>query len=124
MWLKTQSLDISETKNIENAKKSLWFVTFEIEIPGMKVDPMRPASYMPCRYDRRCTYVPIICAGTIITEWGEGTMFWEDVLSSELKLQNFISVLVTIAQTLKFDGWLLNIENKVQMLPALLRYTK
>lgn len=59
--------------------------------------------------------MPIICAGTVITEWGEGTIFWDDVLSSEGKLQNFISVLVTIAKTLKFDGWLLNIENKVKV---------
>lgn len=66
---------------------------------------------LQCRY----THVPIICVGTVITEWAEGAIFWEDVLSSDLNLQNFISVLVTIAKTLKFDGWLLNIENKVKV---------
>lgn len=79
------------------------------------VKPTRLTSYQRCRYDRRYTCVPIICAGTIITEWAEGALFWDEVLSSEINLQNFISVLVTIAKTLKFDGWLLNIENKVKI---------
>lgn len=38
---------------------------------------------------------------------------WEKLLSSESEWQDFASMLVAIAKTLKFDGWLLNIENKV-----------
>lgn len=49
----------------------------------------------------------------MITEWGEGVAFWERVLQSEIEWQNFASSLVAIAKTLKFDGWLLNVENKV-----------
>ncbi|XP_049868632.1 uncharacterized protein LOC126368616 [Pectinophora gossypiella] len=51
--------------------------------------------------------------GTIITEWTEGALFWNQVLSSEQQMQTVVSALVTIAKTLKFEGWLLNVENKV-----------
>lgn len=51
--------------------------------------------------------------GTVITEWNNGTTFWDKVLSSEEEMQHCISALVLVAKTLKFDGWLLNVENKV-----------
>ncbi|OWR52381.1 cytosolic endo-beta-N-acetylglucosaminidase isoform 1 [Danaus plexippus plexippus] len=51
--------------------------------------------------------------GTVITEWADGVAMWEKLLSSESEWQDFASMLVAIAKTLKFDGWLLNIENKV-----------
>ncbi|KPJ18305.1 Cytosolic endo-beta-N-acetylglucosaminidase [Papilio machaon] len=51
--------------------------------------------------------------GTIITEWSEGSTFWENILSSEEKMEEFANALVYIAKTLSFDGWLLNVENKV-----------
>ncbi|CAH2236503.1 uncharacterized protein LOC120629640 [Pararge aegeria] len=51
--------------------------------------------------------------GTVITEWATGAALWDRILASELESQNFVSALVAIAKTLKFDGWLLNIENKV-----------
>lgn len=49
----------------------------------------------------------------MITEWADGIEFWEDMLQSEEKYKNFANSLVAIAKALKFDGWLLNIENKV-----------
>ncbi|CAG9584304.1 unnamed protein product [Danaus chrysippus] len=57
--------------------------------------------------------VVVYCKGTVITEWADGVAMWERLLSSESQWQDFASMLVAIAKTLKFDGWLLNIENKV-----------
>lgn len=51
--------------------------------------------------------------GTVITEWNEGIRFWDRVLESETMFQNTAGALVAIAKALKFDGWLLNVENKV-----------
>lgn len=62
--------------------------------------------------------------GTVITEWAEGVVFWDKILDSELEYQNFISALVAIAKTLKFDGWLLNIENKIAKPDVLLEFVK
>lgn len=53
--------------------------------------------------------------GTVITEWSEGVKLWDEVLESEHKFKNFASALVAIAKCLKFDGWLLNVENKVKI---------
>lgn len=55
----------------------------------------------------------MLITGTIITEWSGGADFWHEMLSSELQYQNLASALVAIAKTLKFDGYLLNVENKV-----------
>ncbi|KAJ8730433.1 hypothetical protein PYW07_017471 [Mythimna separata] len=63
--------------------------------------------------------------GTIITEWADGVAFWDAVLDSEVQYQNVASALVAIAKTLKFDGYLLNVENKVgkpEVLLAFVRY--
>ncbi|CAH1645788.1 unnamed protein product [Spodoptera littoralis] len=62
--------------------------------------------------------------GTIITEWGDGIGFWDQVLSSETKYQDVASALVAIAKTLKFDGYLLNVENKVTHPDMLLQFVK
>ncbi|XP_050560748.1 uncharacterized protein LOC118264433 isoform X2 [Spodoptera frugiperda] len=62
--------------------------------------------------------------GTIITEWGDGITFWDEVLSSETKYQDMASALVAIAKTLKFDGYLLNVENKVSQPDTLLQFVK
>ncbi|KAJ8727821.1 hypothetical protein PYW08_016206 [Mythimna loreyi] len=62
--------------------------------------------------------------GTIITEWAEGVAFWDQVLASEVQYQNVASALVAIAKTLKFDGYLLNIENKVALPEVLLEFVR
>lgn len=54
-----------------------------------------------------------VVLGTLISEWAEGILFWDRILSSEQEYQHFASTLVAITKTLKFDGWLLNVENKV-----------
>lgn len=62
--------------------------------------------------------------GTIITEWSEGVQFWDSVLVSEESYRNFASAVVAIAKTLKFDGWLLNIENKISKPDMLLEFVQ
>uniref|UniRef100_A0A2A4JGP6 Cytosolic endo-beta-N-acetylglucosaminidase TIM barrel domain-containing protein n=1 Tax=Heliothis virescens TaxID=7102 RepID=A0A2A4JGP6_HELVI len=62
--------------------------------------------------------------GTIITEWAEGITFWDDVLVSETQYRNVASALVAIAKTLKFDGYLLNIENKINKPDVLVEFVR
>ncbi|CAH2038170.1 unnamed protein product, partial [Iphiclides podalirius] len=62
--------------------------------------------------------------GTLITEWAEGVAFWDKVLESDVKMQNFASALVAIAKTLKFDGWLLNVENKTSKPNQLIEFVR
>ncbi|XP_059046620.1 uncharacterized protein LOC131842119 [Achroia grisella] len=62
--------------------------------------------------------------GTIITEWSDGVAFWDKMLASETQYQELASALVAIAKTLKFDGWLLNVENKVTKPAALLEFVR
>ncbi|CAG9786427.1 unnamed protein product [Diatraea saccharalis] len=62
--------------------------------------------------------------GTVITEWSDGQAFWDKLLESEDEYKVFASALVAIAKTLKFDGWLLNIENKVLNPGGLLEFVE
>ncbi|XP_068632077.1 uncharacterized protein ENGase [Battus philenor] len=62
--------------------------------------------------------------GTLITEWSDGAAFWEKILASEEKMQNFANALVAIAKTLSFDGWLLNVENKIMKPKQLVEFVK
>ncbi|KAJ0176944.1 hypothetical protein K1T71_006953 [Dendrolimus kikuchii] len=62
--------------------------------------------------------------GTVITEWAEGVAFWNKILATEVEYQNFASALVAIAKTLKFDGWLLNVENKIAKPDVLLEFVQ
>ncbi|CAH0578949.1 unnamed protein product [Chrysodeixis includens] len=62
--------------------------------------------------------------GTVITEWADGITFWDQVLASELEYHNLASALVAIAKTLKFDGWLLNVENKIAKPDVLLDFVR
>ena len=52
-------------------------------------------------------------SGTIITEWDEGYQICSALLSSESSIYKTIQHLVNIAQHCNFDGWLINIENKI-----------
>ncbi|XP_004922019.1 uncharacterized protein LOC101738110 [Bombyx mori] len=63
--------------------------------------------------------------GTVITEWNDGVAFWNKMLASEAVYRYFASALVSVAKVLKFDGWLLNIENQIakpEMLLDFVRY--
>nr|XP_034830767.1 uncharacterized protein LOC117987812 [Maniola hyperantus] len=62
--------------------------------------------------------------GTVITEWAEGVALWDKILSSETESANFASALVAIACTLKLDGWLLNVENKIAKPQELLQFVR
>ncbi|XP_075973247.1 cytosolic endo-beta-N-acetylglucosaminidase [Anticarsia gemmatalis] len=62
--------------------------------------------------------------GTIISEWTDGASFWDKVLASRGDYENFANAVVNIAKTLKFDGWLLNIENKILKPDELLQFVE
>ncbi|XP_054288978.1 cytosolic endo-beta-N-acetylglucosaminidase-like isoform X2 [Macrosteles quadrilineatus] len=55
--------------------------------------------------------VPVL--GTLITEWGEGENIWNYILSDPEKTSLFSQKLAEICAHFKFDGYLLNVENKV-----------
>jgi len=53
-------------------------------------------------------------SGTIITEWDAGKKLMEELLHGPLDMQKkFIDQLVLMCEHYGMDGWLVNIENKV-----------
>lgn len=65
--------------------------------------------------------------GTFITEWTDGAKICESFLAGESSFRAVADKLVQIAQYYGFDGWLINIENKlsesaVKNTPSFLRY--
>lgn len=52
--------------------------------------------------------------GTFITEWDDGFATCKEFLSSESSLQALADKMVTMTTFYKFDGWLINIENKIE----------
>ncbi|XP_011052614.1 PREDICTED: cytosolic endo-beta-N-acetylglucosaminidase isoform X1 [Acromyrmex echinatior] len=50
--------------------------------------------------------------GTVITEGNNDT--WDTILASEEDARKFADALVMIAKSYQFEGWLLNIENKIK----------
>jgi len=63
-----------------------------------------------------CIYtLNYFCAGTIITEWDAGKQLCAEFLNSETESHAFADQLVDIAVQFGFDGWLLNIENDLQV---------
>ncbi|XP_061713792.1 cytosolic endo-beta-N-acetylglucosaminidase isoform X2 [Cydia pomonella] len=62
--------------------------------------------------------------GTVITEWGDGADIWEELLSEPEAWKGFASNLVAIAKTLKFDGYLLNVENKITKPAELVEFVR
>ena len=62
-----------------------------------------------------CKLVCCLCAGTVITEWDDGAAVWSTVLSSRDTIQQLVSNLVAICKYHDFDGWLVNIENKIEV---------
>lgn len=53
--------------------------------------------------------------GTVITEWDDGKARCESFLKDETSYKQFANRLVAIAQYYGFDGWLVNIENKIEV---------
>ncbi|XP_045593831.1 cytosolic endo-beta-N-acetylglucosaminidase [Procambarus clarkii] len=51
--------------------------------------------------------------GTFITEWNEGADVCKRMLADEAMITTCVSQLVNIARHHKFEGWLFNIENKI-----------
>jgi len=56
--------------------------------------------------------VPVL--GTLITEWEQGTVACEELLSSDTKMQRAAHQLATLAQVYNFEGWVINIENELR----------
>lgn len=59
-----------------------------------------------------CCCLPV---GTVITEWDEGKQRCAEFLKSEAEWRSLADQLVAIAVHYGFDGWLLNIENTLQV---------
>lgn len=60
--------------------------------------------------------------GTIITEWDDGFKICKEFLETEDEYRKFALHLVSIAEYFKLDGWLLNVENKVENVPNLIGF--
>jgi len=56
-----------------------------------------------------------VCVGTMITEWDAGKQMCAEFLKSESDWRAFADQMVAIAVHCGFDGWLLNIENTLQV---------
>ncbi|XP_051161564.1 cytosolic endo-beta-N-acetylglucosaminidase [Leptopilina boulardi] len=52
--------------------------------------------------------------GTIITEHGDGVEIWEKILATTEETEKFANALVRLAKFYNFEGWLLNVENKIK----------
>jgi mannosyl-glycoprotein endo-beta-N-acetylglucosaminidase len=59
------------------------------------------------------------CLGTLITEWADGRRRLNEMLRSPAAAEHCVAQLVRIAVHFGFDGWLVNIENPVDDVPAL-----
>ena len=53
--------------------------------------------------------------GTFITEWDDGKARCEDFLQSSNKYTVLAEKLVAMAKHYGFEGWLINIENKIEV---------
>lgn len=54
-------------------------------------------------------------SGTFITEWKEGAIRCQEILQSEAAFKAVADKLVDVAIYYNFDGWLINIENPIQV---------
>lgn len=62
--------------------------------------------------------------GTLITEWDDGVKIWNEIFLDESTQNRLVDQLVTIQKHYKFDGYLINIENKLtpDQLPKLKKF--
>ena len=57
----------------------------------------------------------VLSLGTIITEWKEGFVLCSKVFSNETMVEEVVDKLIQLAVYYNFDGWLINIENNIQV---------
>ncbi|XP_045476472.1 cytosolic endo-beta-N-acetylglucosaminidase [Harmonia axyridis] len=62
--------------------------------------------------------------GTFITEWDEGIAICKDIFKDMSTMQSLIKKLCKITEMFKLDGWLLNIENKLEDTTILKEFVK
>jgi len=57
----------------------------------------------------------VLSLGTIITEWEDGARTCNHLLSTKANVDQFVDQCVSLANYYQFDGWLINIENNLQV---------
>lgn len=57
----------------------------------------------------------MLVLGTLITEWDDGAQRCSEFLEDEHSYKAFANQLVDITEYYHFDGWLINIENPIQV---------
>jgi len=85
---------------------------------------------LPHKLHFQCTNTSILgkwnlclCVGTLITEWEAGKQMCAEFLKSEVEWRVLADQLVAIAVHYGFDGWLINIENALQVWPTVVWVT-
>lgn len=58
----------------------------------------------------------VVVLGTFITEWEDGAMQCAKIFHDKNSYQTIADQLVLLAKYYGFDGWLLNIENPIQVI--------
>lgn len=66
----------------------------------------------PCGWITAAHHHGVKVLGTVITEGNNDT--WDTILASQEDARRFADALVLIARNYQFEGWLLNIENKIK----------
>ena len=64
-----------------------------------------------CRLPHPCTCQVL---GTFITEWEQGAVYCDCMFGSEEAAEHSAAQLAAVCQTYGFDGWVINIENKLR----------
>ncbi|KAK6047920.1 glycosyl hydrolase family 85 [Cooperia oncophora] len=67
-----------------------------------------PVAYINIAHAHGC-----LALGTFITEWKGGAKICDQILGSEETVEKTVDCLVSVAVHYKFDGWLINIENRI-----------
>ena len=62
----------------------------------------------------------VVVLGTFITEWHDGAARCAEIFKDQFSYKQVADQLVSIAMYYGFDGWLMNIENPVQVVQNLL----
>ena len=65
--------------------------------------------------------------GTIISEWDDGYKLWDEILSSSEKdRDHLIDIFCRIMNHFGFDGWLFNVENRIDIdkIPTLVDFVR
>ncbi|XP_011156216.1 cytosolic endo-beta-N-acetylglucosaminidase isoform X1 [Solenopsis invicta] len=66
----------------------------------------------PCGWITAAHQHGVKVLGTVITEGSNNT--WDTILASQENARRFADALVLIAKSYQFEGWLLNVENKIK----------